>query len=197
MTETEWRGCEDARRLLAFLLQTRSPSDRKLLLFVSGFWRRQADYLKQPPDTGLRKRTEMMETWAETGKPPRRVRKTRLPGIIFFAEPPVAATTTASAPYQWVGGKDAENGRWAVQIQPHLLRCLFGNPFRPLLRRSLPPHVLGLAQSIYAAFPAVSPDHAILADALEELGETEAAMHCRQGFHARGCHVIDWCLDKE
>jgi hypothetical protein len=73
-----------------------------------------------------------------------------------------------------------------------LLRCLFGNPFRPLATRALPPHVQGLARSIYAAFPAVSPEYAVLADALEELGEAEAAAHCRLKLHARGCHVLDW-----
>jgi hypothetical protein len=73
-----------------------------------------------------------------------------------------------------------------------LLRCLFGNPWRPLLPRAFPAHVIGLAQAIYASFPAVSADYAILADALEELGEAEAAAHCRTELHARGCHVLDW-----
>jgi hypothetical protein len=57
---------------------------------------------------------------------------------------------------------------------------------------TFPAHVLGLAQSIYAAFPAVSEDYAVLADALEELGEAEAAAHCRQELHAKGCSVVDW-----
>jgi hypothetical protein len=57
---------------------------------------------------------------------------------------------------------------------------------------TFPAHVVGLARSIYATFPAVSPEYAILADALEELGEAEAAAHCRQELHAKGCHVLDW-----
>jgi hypothetical protein len=75
-------------------------------------------------------------------------------------------------------------------------RCIFGNPWRPLLPCTFPAHVLGLAQSIYAAFPAVSEDYAILGDALEELGEAEAAAHCRLESHAKGCFVVDWVLRK-
>jgi hypothetical protein len=80
--------------------------------------------------------------------------------------------------------------------QAALLRCLFGNPFCPLPARTFPTHVVGLAESVAAAFPAVSADYAILADALEELGEGPAAAHCRQGTHARGCHVVDWILQR-
>jgi hypothetical protein len=77
------------------------------------------------------------------------------------------------------------------------LRCISGNPFRPLPPRTFPVHVIGLAQSIYATFPTVSPEYAILADALEELGEAEAAAHCHQELHARGCHVVDWITGRK
>jgi hypothetical protein len=89
------------------------------------------------------------------------------------------------------------DGKTEARAQPRLLRCLFGNPFRPLPRRPFPAHVVGLAQSIYAGFPAVSADYAILADALEEMGEAEAAAHCRTELHAKGCHVLDWITDKK
>jgi hypothetical protein len=78
-----------------------------------------------------------------------------------------------------------------------LMRCLFGNPWRPRPPRTFPAHVTGLAQSIDAAFPGVSPEYAILADALEELGEVEAAAHCRTELHAKGCHVLDWITGRE
>jgi hypothetical protein len=77
-----------------------------------------------------------------------------------------------------------------------LLRCLFGNPWRPLPPRTFPVHVLGLARSIYATFPAVSEEYNVLADALEEMGETEAATHCRLELHAKGCHVVDWITEE-
>jgi hypothetical protein len=34
----------------------------------------------------------------------------------------------------------------------------------------------------------------LLADALAELGEEQAARHCREPSHLRGCHVVDWVL---
>jgi hypothetical protein len=73
-----------------------------------------------------------------------------------------------------------------------LLRDVFGNPFRPLPRRKFPAEVVGLAQACY-------DDHAhypVLADALADLGEDEAAAHCRQTGHVKGCHVVDWVLGK-
>jgi hypothetical protein len=84
------------------------------------------------------------------------------------------------------------DGKTEARLQPHWLRCLFGNPWRPLPPRPFPAHVSALARSIYAAFPVVSQEYAILADALEELGEADAAAHCRSELHARGCHVLDW-----
>jgi hypothetical protein len=43
----------------------------------------------------------------------------------------------------------------------------------------------------------VSDQFLILADALEELGEDEAAEHAREPVHVRGCHLLDWVLGKE
>jgi len=81
-----------------------------------------------------------------------------------------------------------------------ILRCLFGNPFRPA---TLEPAwqtatVHGLAQAIYEerGFDRLP----ILADALEEAGCTNADIlaHCRgSGSHARGCWVVDLLLGKE
>src|SRR5262249_34005613 len=81
--------------------------------------------------------------------------------------------------------------------QALLLRCIVGNPFRPPQPRTFPPHVAGLARSIYAAFPDVSPEYAVLADALEEMGEGDAAAHCRTELHAKGCFVLDWITGKK
>jgi hypothetical protein len=88
--------------------------------------------------------------------------------------------------------------------QCELLRCIFGNPFRP--PTSLPPSVLAwndgivakLAHGIYAdrAFDRLP----ILADALEEAGcgDAHTLGHCRQtGEHVRGCWLVDLLLGKE
>jgi hypothetical protein len=84
--------------------------------------------------------------------------------------------------------------------QCHLLRDVFGNPFRavtisPACRTA---NVIGLAQSIYAdrAFERLP----ILADALEDAGcdNVDILNHCRQpGEHVRGCWVVDLILEKE
>ena len=83
-----------------------------------------------------------------------------------------------------------------------LLRCLFGNPFRPV---SLDPAWLGwnagtvvkLAQAIYddRRFGELP----VLADALEDAGCTDAAIlaHCRgPGEHVRGCWAVDLVLGR-
>jgi hypothetical protein len=80
--------------------------------------------------------------------------------------------------------------------QARLVRDIIGNPFRPLAQRPFPAHIVCLARSCYATFPEVNDDYLILADALEEIGETDAASHCREKVHVKGCHVLDWLLDK-
>jgi hypothetical protein len=84
--------------------------------------------------------------------------------------------------------------------QSDLLRCIFGNPFRPasIDRAWLTQSVVALAQGIYddRAFK----DLPTLADALEEAGCTDADLlaHCRgPGPHVRGCWVVDLVLGKE
>ncbi|MFO0822610.1 MAG: hypothetical protein U0792_05725 [Gemmataceae bacterium] len=83
--------------------------------------------------------------------------------------------------------------------QTQLLRCIFGNPFRPAV---LDPEwrtstVVQLARGIYddRDFDRLP----ILADALQDAGcdNPEVLNHCRQpGPHARGCWVVDLVLGK-
>jgi hypothetical protein len=87
--------------------------------------------------------------------------------------------------------------------QSSLLRCIFGNPFRPVSLALLwlawnDGTIRKLAQGIYddPAFDQLP----ILADALEEAGcdNAEILAHCRsEGPHVRGCWVVDQLLDKE
>jgi hypothetical protein len=83
--------------------------------------------------------------------------------------------------------------------QTALVRCLFGNPFRPLPASAawLTREVRALADAIYAerAFDRMP----LLADALEASGCTspELIEHCRSDRdHARGCWVLDLLLGK-
>jgi hypothetical protein len=82
----------------------------------------------------------------------------------------------------------------------HLLRCVFGNPFRPTALDPAwrTPTLSALGRIVYEdrAFERLP----ILADALEETGCTDAALldHCRQpGEHVRGCWVVDLLLGKQ
>jgi hypothetical protein len=83
-----------------------------------------------------------------------------------------------------------------------VLRCIFGNPFRPVI---LDPDILtwhgglpvSMAQKMYDSRD--FSDMPVLADALEEAGCRDADIlgHCRSGGeHFRGCWVIDLLLGK-
>jgi hypothetical protein len=87
-----------------------------------------------------------------------------------------------------------------IAAQVALVRCVFGNPFRPvtLAPAWLTASVRQLAQAIYddRAFDRLP----ILADALEDVGCDNADVlgHCRQGGeHVRGCWVVDLVLGRE
>jgi hypothetical protein len=97
-----------------------------------------------------------------------------------------------------------------VQAMAHLLRCIFGNPFRP--QPSVSPSVLTwndslvvrLAEQAYEQrlLPAGHLDPqllGVLADALEEAGAGgDLVEHLRgRGPHVRGCFVVDLLLNKE
>jgi hypothetical protein len=87
----------------------------------------------------------------------------------------------------------------ALRWQAALVRCVFGNPFRPVAfdpgwRTS---DAVALAKGIYddRAFDRLP----ILADALQDAGCTndDILAHCRNdGPHARGCWVVDLVLGK-
>jgi hypothetical protein len=83
--------------------------------------------------------------------------------------------------------------------QADLLRCIFGNPFRPVAldRAWLTSTVTALASQMYESrdFGAMP----ILADALQDAGceNDDVLSHCRNpGPHARGCWVVDLVLGK-
>jgi hypothetical protein len=114
-------------------------------------------------------------------------------------------------PFNW-SREASRNARLAVHhkrrgaegaAQSDLLRCIAGNPFRPLLLPTslLTPTILSLARAAYdeRLLPLGYLDSvrlAVLADALEEAGVGEALVaHLRApGPHVRGCHVLDMLL---
>jgi hypothetical protein len=95
----------------------------------------------------------------------------------------------------------------ATRAQLEILRCLFGNPFRPVTFEPgwRTPTVRGLAEAAYQerSLPhgTLDPDRlAILADALEEAGcdSDQILGHLRgPGPHYRGCWALDLLLGRE
>jgi hypothetical protein len=97
-------------------------------------------------------------------------------------------------PERWAQVKAVEESE-----QTHLLRCIVGNPFRPVAVEPswLTSTVVALARGIYAdrAFDRLP----ILADALMDAGcdNDDVLNHCRDTApHARGCWVVDLLLGK-
>jgi hypothetical protein len=84
-------------------------------------------------------------------------------------------------------------------VQAGLVRCVFGNPFRPVAfdpawrTEAAVSLVRGMDETRdFAAMP-------VLADALEDAGcaDAELLAHCRgPGPHARGCHALDRVLGR-
>jgi hypothetical protein len=94
-------------------------------------------------------------------------------------------------------------------MQGCLLRCVFGNPFRPV---AISPAILAWNDALVVRLAQAAYDErhlpegtlnngrlAVLADALEEAGcdNADILAHCRQpGDHVRGCWVVDAILGK-
>ena len=119
---------------------------------------------------------------------------------------------TACLPDDWFSEKSTatrvETQKEVKGIQTQLLRCIFGpHLFLPVTPNPTwqPPTLLSLAQAAYdeRSLPAATldPDRlAVLADALEDAGCTDAAIleHLRgPGLHVRGCWAVDLLLDKK
>src|SRR5262249_13712499 len=106
----------------------------------------------------------------------------------------------ANEPVDPLGGRKRGACPSEEREQCRLLRCLFGNPFRPVTVAAdwRTPTVISLARQMYESrdFSALP----ILADALQEAGcdKTDVLAHCRgEGPHVRGCWVLDLVLAKE
>lgn len=107
-----------------------------------------------------------------------------------------------------VAAHASQNGVAERLYQARILRCLFGNPFRPVRINPewLTPTVLSLAQAAYdhRSLPSGTLENerlAILADVLQDADcdNPDILNHLRQqqSQHVRGCWVIDLLLGKE
>jgi hypothetical protein len=93
---------------------------------------------------------------------------------------------TADVPAEW-------------RAQPALVRCIFGDPFRPAIFdpswRS--DTVVSLATQMYETRNFLLMP--IMGDALADAGcpDGDILEHCRvSGPHVRGCHVVDLVLNR-
>jgi CheY-like chemotaxis protein len=219
LTESGWLACAEPEPMVEFVIGTwkytlselacwlglRRPggTGRKLRLFACACLRRVWDRIDDPL---LRQVVEVNERYAD-GLASRKdfLRAHAAPGQAWdpwgwrAAEDAAYHAADLMARF-WLGPHPAG----ARREQAALLRDIFGNPFRPV---TVNPAWLTwkggaipkLAQSIYdqRALSAGTLDPArlaVLADALEVAGCTEAALldHLREpGPHVRGCWVID------
>jgi hypothetical protein len=210
--EPEWLACQEPNPMLAALKN--GASSRKLRLFACACARRLRGKLANERNRRALTVAEAFADGLATREALCAATDAELP-VFRATQPSTAYDTTdarraASSIVDAVAratcwGADFDYNQYVSALfmkdteratQADLLRDIFGNPFRPLLPRVFPPHVVGLALACYAAFPAICPDFAILADALEELCEEQAAAHCRAALHVKGCHVLDWILAK-
>jgi hypothetical protein len=208
MTEPEWLACGDPPSLLNSRFGR--ASERKMRLFGCACCRQVWDLLAEEC---FRRAVEVAERFADGGADKRELIAARkasgaalersgLGGVVgrpYCALGSAWSTTRQSAMTAaiyplWVFTMGADR-LWQLS----LLRCIFGNPFRPASIDSarLSPTVVALAQTMYEerAFDRM-PE---LADALEAAGCHEANIlgHCRQaGPHVRGCWVVDVILGK-
>jgi hypothetical protein len=223
MTEADWNAGNNPLILLDFLHKAGQANERKLRLFVVACCRRLWSHLLAPRvreavetvervADGLVEKVELSSTARIISRGDHEVAR-----VAVNADPLHAARRTveraafhAGVYSSWEGESHEEGTSREATAQSRLLRDLFGNPFQPL-----PPMkeawltwnggaVRRLAEAAYEhrMLPSgdLEPDRlAVLADALEEAGVTDADLlgHLRgPGPHYRGCFAVDWLLGK-
>jgi hypothetical protein len=214
MTEAEWLSCESQHTLLTYVRGR--ASDRKARLFACAVvrrewqwlirkWNQRAVEVAEELADGLATRAEMKkaagrafdnyEAWGER-----------------FDSLRNANITYAFQKSMWVDNDDAWKAADYVSApaqspwECELIRCVFGNPFRPVTLAPVPVSstITSLAEAAYEQrnLPSGHLDPArlaILADALEEAGCTDEAIlsHLRSvGPHVRGCWALDLVLGR-
>lgn len=214
MTEQQWNECREPREMLLAVRPQASP--RRLRLFAVACGR----IIEQSPDV------EMAERYADgEGTAEELAGKWEFIAYTLFLLSRTSSdhgnaelwlSMAAADPDAWKAAVDATHPLKPYHGEYHhyevsdpavycrLIRCLFGNPFRP----PFTPDSTWLTRNDYA-LPKLATviydgrrwdEVLILADALEEAGCTdEAALaHLRgPGPHARGCFVVDALTGRE
>jgi hypothetical protein len=222
VTEAEWDACADPKPMLWHL--DAKGSGRKLRLYAVACCRKIMHLFH---DERSRRVIEVMEDFVD-GKGDRKyIRSVANAAAAAFAELDRDGRATAAEReavrvicklaetthplfmkgYDLSSDEERRLAHYAARgagffldrkVQCHLLRCIFGNSFRPAPAVDLSwlawngGTVGKLAAAIYDERRIA--DLPILADALEDAGCTDAVIlaHCRgPGEHVRGCWVVD------
>jgi hypothetical protein len=223
VTEKEWLKEKSHVQWMANFLGDRGlprtkVGRRKLRLFACGCCRVAWDIL---PDDRLREAVSTAERFADGQASKDELAAARAAiatmtydsgpfgrapsGVRVAIDMAVAATDTQaySAAFSMTATQSPLGGRMksaaAEMYLCELIRCVFGNPFRPVAveRAWRTSTVVDRARGIYEerAFDRLP----ILADALQDAGceSPEVLGHCRGGGpHVRGCWVVDLVLGK-
>jgi hypothetical protein len=194
MTEAMWLACNDPEPMLDCVYG--KVSDRKLRLFGCACCR-MCDWVAQPKAALDVERVERCAERGRTATIHLRAKVSTYIGVLLLELP------APEAAKRWATSGDGP----PVPERCAVLRCIIGNPFRPVSLDPAwrTPTVISLANAAYEEriLPSgkLDPDRlAVLADALEEAGcdSADILAHLRgPGPHIRGCWVIDLLLGKE
>jgi hypothetical protein len=227
MTEAEWHATDDLEQMLALLSQQsaqREVSSRKLRLLKTGCLRAVWKSLAIKP---IRQALIAAELFADGCLSKDELKSANRNGIVAFLRTSDRhGKRTSKNPELLVKllrmGMAVDSAQESIDLRslngignwkdlrmsdpvlhplgPVLLRCVVGNPFRPVAfdPRWRTADVTALARGIYEerAFDRLP----LLADALMDAGcdSDDALTHCRSdGPHVRGCWVVDLVLGKE
>jgi hypothetical protein len=214
VTEDEWLNSTDPQAMLTFLRDSGKASDRKMRLLACACVRRLWTLLQ---DDRSRQAVSAAESFSDGALSVEKL------AHAFAAAAEVYRTAGLQTPNQLAtaraAGDTAAPSAWdaaSEAVRPlqylhcHLCREIVGNPFYPLRRPAhalLARHdrtVIRLATAVYEdrLLPAgtLRADRlAILADALEDAGSSDAGLlaHLRSpGPHVRGCVAVDAILGR-
>lgn len=203
MTEDEWLACDDPDPMVKFLKD--KATDRKFRLFACGccrhVWPRITDprswtavEMAERVADGLIPQDQLIPHYEAASEAARSFPERNDPA---WAAAETATVRTRRKLSAWRSAESVALTLASGVPCAALLRCVFGNPFRPVTLDPswLTSTVLSLAEGMYESrdFSAMP----ILADALGDAGcEDEAILaHCRGNSpHCRGCDVIDAIL---
>lgn len=193
MTEQEWLACDWYRPMVEFIFD--HPKGNRLSLYV----RACSDLWNTFPDEVRKMAIQQAPSYTDETR-----MREEVEGEFIGWEnrtPTSSAEAWTPAHLMSVGILLAQPNRNGHECPTlcNLLRCIFGNPFHPIILNPhwLTPTVTALAALIHEErqFDKMP----LLGDALEEAGcdIVDVLKHCRGGGeHVRGCWVVDQVLGK-